>query len=465
MQFHLLSFEGPDDYARAGGVATRVTGLAQALAGAGHDTHLWFIGDPLLQGHEDRDQLHLHRWCQWIGRYHPGGVYDGEEGKRLDYAASLPPFLLEEVLAPALDAGEQVVILAEEWHTVDAVLHLDWLLRRDGLRDRVTIFWNANNTYSFERIDWGRLARAAVITTVSRYMKHLMRGWGVDPLVIPNGLSPNAFIAPPRDVVAALRKLVRGRSVLGKVARWHPDKRWLLAVDTVAAMKSMGWRPLLLARGGVEHHGSEVFAAAAGAGLRVVERCSDEPGIRGLMSAIQGSEEADIVSLRMPLDEESSRLLFRSSDAMLANSGHEPFGLVGLETMAVGGIACIGTSGEDYAVPGHNALVVESNDPREFISMFKGLRASALRDRAMRRAARFTAKVYAWSQIVERLLLPRVDFLTAPDSTAVARRARSAAETPRAESTGLRVLPGPGARRQEGDTRNPYARRSALPDG
>jgi hypothetical protein len=32
MQFHLLSFEGPDEYARAGGIASRITGLSEALA-------------------------------------------------------------------------------------------------------------------------------------------------------------------------------------------------------------------------------------------------------------------------------------------------------------------------------------------------------------------------------------------------------------------------------------------------
>jgi hypothetical protein len=107
MQCHLLSFAGPDAYARAGGIATRVTGLAQALADAGHDTHLWFIGDPEQPGHEADGQLHLHRWCQWISRYHPGGVYDGEEGKRLDYAASLVPFLVQDGLLPALRRGER----------------------------------------------------------------------------------------------------------------------------------------------------------------------------------------------------------------------------------------------------------------------------------------------------------------------------------------------------------------------
>jgi hypothetical protein len=136
VQFHVLAFEGPDTYAQAGGIATRVTDLTQALAAAGFDTHLWFVGDPMLPGHETRDQLRLHRWCQWISRYHSGGVYDGEEGKRADYATSLPPSLCQEVLLPYLYAGGQAAILAEEWHTVDAVLHLDGCCARPACASR-----------------------------------------------------------------------------------------------------------------------------------------------------------------------------------------------------------------------------------------------------------------------------------------------------------------------------------------
>ena len=53
-QFHLLSFEGPDGYARAGGIASRITGLSEALAEVGFETHLWFVGDPSLAGREKR---------------------------------------------------------------------------------------------------------------------------------------------------------------------------------------------------------------------------------------------------------------------------------------------------------------------------------------------------------------------------------------------------------------------------
>jgi glycosyltransferase involved in cell wall biosynthesis len=407
-QFHVLSFEGPDAYARAGGIATRVSGLTQALADGGFDTHLWFVGDPERPGHEVRGRLHLHRWCQWISRYHPAGVYDGEEGKRLDYARSLPPFLLREGLWSHLQRGRRAVILAEEWHTVDAVLHLDWLLRLAGVREQVALFWNANNTFGFGRLDWGRLAAAATITTVSRYMKQLMWPLEVRPLVIPNGLAAEMLLPPAPKAVAAFRTRLCGRTAVGKVARWDPDKRWLLAVATVAAMKRQGWRPLLIARGGIEAHGHEVLAAATAAGLRVVERPLPQPGVRGLLQALDGIEGVDLTSLRSPLDGDSCRVLYRGVDAVLANSRHEPFGLVGLETMAAGGVACTGGSGEDYAVPGYNAMALETEDPREFLSLFTALWAHPTRERALRQAGRLTARQYAWPQVLQRVLLPRL---------------------------------------------------------
>jgi glycosyltransferase involved in cell wall biosynthesis len=411
MQFHVLSFEGPDAYAQAGGIASRVTGLTQALATAGFETHLWFVGDPNLPGHETQGQLRLHRWCQWISRHHPGGVYDHEALKHNDYAASLPPFLLHEVLLPHLQQGGRATILAEEWHTVHTVLHLDWLLRGAGLRQQVTMLWNANNVFGFEHIDWGRLAQAAVLTTVSRYMKQRMQRVGVDPLVLPNGLAADTFIPPEQSAVAELHHRFRQRTLVTKVARWDPDKRWLLTIDTVSAMQRQGWQPLLIARGGMEAHGTEVLRAAANAGLRVVERTAPQAGVQGLLHALEGLDGVDVVSLRSSIDPESRRVLFRSAAAVLANSGHEPFGLVGLEAMAAGGVACTGCSGEDYAMPGDNALVLETNDPWEFVGLFGALRANPARERALRQAGQRTARRYAWSQIVHQILLPRLQLL------------------------------------------------------
>jgi glycosyltransferase involved in cell wall biosynthesis len=421
MQFHVISFEGPDTYAQAGGIASRVSGLTEALAEAGHDTHLWFVGDPGLPGHERRGRLRFHRWCQWISAHHPGGVYDGEEGKQRDFASSLPPYLVQNVLAPFLrQSRSPAVILAEEWHTVDAVLYLDWLLRRAGLRRRVAMFWNANNTFGFDRIDWKRLAKATVITTVSRYMRYKMWDRGVDPLVLPNGISAEALQKPERTALAGFRRSLQGRTVLGKVARWDPDKRWLLAVETLATLKRHRMRPLLIARGGAESHRREVLREAVASGISIMERSEPLKEVSDLIRCMQESKEVDMVILESRLDAPIRRILFKGADAILANSGHEPFGLVGLETMAVGGLACTGCTGEDYAVPGWNALVLQTLDPKEFMDLFQGLRMNPHRVSAVRRHAAWTARQHTWKAILERVLLPRIALSVIPPPGTVA---------------------------------------------
>ena len=408
MEFHLLSFEGPDPYSRAGGLASRIDGLSRTLAELDHETHLWFVGSPDAPGHEADGNLHLHRWCQWISRHHPSGVYDGEEGKHRDYSASLPPWLCDH-LRRKLRAGERAVILAEEWQTVDAVLHLDALLRRDGLRDQVTILWNANNTFGFERVDFGQLASAATITTVSRYMKHWMKNVGVEALAIPNGLTSDAFDTPAKDQVAALRGRCQDRTLLFKMARFDPDKRWLLAIETVAEMKRLGLRPLLLARGGQEAHGVDVRSSIRAHGLSMAERSDDGRGIAGIVDAVTDVAQTDVVFLRSSVGPAERRVLLRGADAVLANSGHEPFGLVGLETMAAGGLACTGYSGEDYADPNRNALVLQTGEASEFVSLYTSLKQDPARERALRRAGRQTAEHYAWPQVIARHLLPRIE--------------------------------------------------------
>jgi glycosyltransferase involved in cell wall biosynthesis len=199
--------------------------------------------------------------------------------------------------------------------------------------------------------------------------------------------------------------------VVCKVARWDPDKSWLLAIETVRAMKYIGWQPLLIARGGVEPYGLEVLAAATHAGLRVANCQFRLPGAYGLVEALDGVEDIDILNVCSPLDPTSRLVLFHSAGAVLANSHHEPFGLVGLETMAAGGLACIGFTGEDYAVPGYNALALETDDPQEFLDLFTTLRLNAPMERALRRAGRVTARHYTWPQILRRILLPRLHLM------------------------------------------------------
>jgi glycosyltransferase involved in cell wall biosynthesis len=416
-EFAVLSFEGPDRYALAGGLGSRVSGLTAALADAGYATHLYFVGDPELPGQEVRagGRLTLHRWCQWISRHHPGGVYDGEEGKERDYRRSVPPRLVTDVAGPAHAAGRRLFVLAEEWQTAAALCLCSDLLAAAGLRGAATLVWNANNVFGFERIDWPRLQAAATLTTVSRFMKHTLAARGLAPLVVPNGI-PAAWLTPPPDAdVAALRQALAAGGpgpVFVKVGRWDPDKRWLTAVAAVAALRRDGLPARILCKGGVGPHGAEVLRAAAASGLSVAHVRLERNGTQGLAGALAAAGDAALVNLQGFLDEGALRALYAAADAVLANSGMEPFGLVGLEAMAAGALVFVGATGEDYAVPLHNAVVIETDDPREIAHAWSLLRDRPERCAALRANGRATAATYRWERVLE-VLLARLAFLAA----------------------------------------------------
>jgi glycosyltransferase involved in cell wall biosynthesis len=404
--FVILAFEGPDPYARAGGLGVRVSELAQALGEAGHSVHLLFVGDPSLPGEEVRleGRLTLHRWCQWISAYHPEGVYAGEEGKWRDFIDSAPPFVVDQLVRPALEAGEQVVVMGEEWHTAEALCRINDRLWGEPLRDHAVLLWNANNTMGFHRIDWERLKLATTITTVSRYMKHLLWGYAVDPLVIPNGVA-RRWLGPPADEAAAnVRRSLGDGPMLVKVARWDPDKRWLLAIETVAQLKGSDRPARLVARGGVEAHGGEVIDHARALGLSVADLAVPDGDAEAMADAFYQAGTADVLNVTTPISSENLRVLYRAADGVLANSGREPFGLVGLEAMAAGGTAFTGNTGEDYAHHMENAVVLDTTDPAEAAWYVSYLADHPQQQQRLRANARVAARQFAWDRVVEQLM-------------------------------------------------------------
>ena len=411
--FALLSFEGPDLYSQAGGLGVRVKGLSRSLARMGFDTHLYFCGDPDLSSEETQEagKLHLHRWCQWISAQHRGGVYDGEEGKIRDWNASLPANLIEHVIAPAAAAGKNVVLLGEEWHTSWSMGLISNSLYLKGLRDRVVMLWNANNTFGFNRIDWGSLILATTLTTVSRYMKFKMWDSGQNPIVIPNGI-PRESIADADPVAVDELKAAAGADhFCFKVGRFDPDKRWLMAVSATAYLKRRGNRVKLLMRGGKEAHGAEVMDHARHQGLIVLDATAPADAA-GLASLLREHADADAVNFTSFVSDELQAVIYTACDAVLANSGHEPFGLVGLEVMAAGGLAVTGATGEDYAEAYRNALVLETNDPIELVTELSLLKERPKLAASMRRRGRTTARTYVWEKVIQELLL-RVEFAAA----------------------------------------------------
>jgi len=411
--FVVLSFEGPDLYSQAGGLGVRVKGLSRSLARRGYDTHLYFIGDPDLPGEEilEGGKLHQRRWGQWISAQHRGGVYDGEEGKIRDWNLSLPPNVIDKVIAPAAAASGYVVVLGEEWHTSWSMSLISDMLYRRALRDRVVMLWNANNTFGFHRIDWAALTLAATLTTVSRYMKFEMWDWHQNAIVIPNGIPRSSIADADPAAVAELRAAAAADYLCFKIGRFDPNKRWLMAVSAAAYLKRHGSKVKLLMRGGKEAHGGEVINHARQQGLVVIDAATP-PDVAGLAALLRANATADVINLTTFVSDELLAIIYPACDAVLANSGHEPFGLVGLEVMAAGGLAVTGSTGEDYAEAYRNALVVETSDPVELVTelaLLKDRPGLALR---MRKRGRTTAREYVWEKVIDQLLL-RVEFAAA----------------------------------------------------
>src|SRR6202023_2047075 len=143
----MLCFEGPDVYSTAGGLGTRVTELSEALATLGYTTHLIFIGDPYKPDVEVRvdGRLILKRWSQWVSKYYPNGVYDGEEQKLYDYNESVPSHIYKEIVRLAVAEGKTAVIMGEDWHTAEVMCRVSDLLNWYKVRDKVLLLWNLNS--------------------------------------------------------------------------------------------------------------------------------------------------------------------------------------------------------------------------------------------------------------------------------------------------------------------------------
>ena len=414
--FVLLCFEGPDVYSTAGGLGTRVTELSEALAMQGYTTHLIFIGDPYKPGIETRvdGKLILKRWSQWVSKYYPNGVYQGEEQKLYDYNESVPYHVYNEIVKPAMAENKMVVIMGEDWHTAEAMCRTSDLLNWFGARRQVLLLWNLNSLMSLHRINWGRLNYVTTICTVSKYMKHRMWSYGVNPLVIPNGI-PTRHLTPvdPTDV-ERLRTIGRQgdpqRLFLFKIGRFDPDKRWMMAIEAVARLKHSGHPVTLFVRGGIEPHGADVLRHAYEIGLNIRDVVAQRPTLSQCMDAIQNAGPADIYNLRFFLPEEFVRTTYAAADATLANSGHEPFGLVALEVMAAQGIAVTGSTGEDYAISFENAIVTETSDPDEIVGYLLYLRRQPEEQERIRCAGRRTAEQFLWDQLIQNLV-SKLEFL------------------------------------------------------
>jgi glycosyltransferase involved in cell wall biosynthesis len=421
----MVSFEGPDQYSQAGGLGVRAKEMCRAFAAMGFRTSLYFVGDPSLPAEETIDGLHLVRLCQGVSRVHPAGVYDGEHEKIQAMWRELPPLLRDGSVLPAQADGRVLAILCEEWQTAELVEVIDGGLRELGLRDRCVLLWNANNHFGFDNMDWRSLERAATVTTVSRYMKHLMWPHGVNPVVIPNGIPADALTPVDPGQAGAISAAARSACLAFKIGRFSPDKRWHQSLDAIAELRAGNLNARLLMRGGIESFGHGVLSHARQIGLDIADWNEPIQSPADVATALARTGGAAVVNLRRFLPESVLPAISLASTAVLANSGHEPFGLVGLEAMAAGGVAVVGATGEEYARPYGNAIVVETAEGTELASALSGLVERPELSRRLRAAARQDAASFAWPEIIDGFL-ERMRYIAVRQRVALPRSAAPA---------------------------------------
>lgn len=399
----ILAFEGPDPYSTVGGLGVRVTQMSAALADEDVATDLYFVGAPDRERVERvSDRLRLHRCCQSSASRYPGNVYDGEDEKLVEFATTVPPAVCADVVALARNRGEHVLIIGEDWQIAPAVIQLDADLRRWGLRDHVTLLWNANNTYGFHRVDWRALTHAARVTAVSKFMKFELSLRGISALVIPNGIPADLIRRYEPTAVRKLRDAFTSQHALLKVGRFDPDKNWIQAVDAVAALKEAGNIVQLILRGGREGYRNVVMERIHDRGLSTEGIAAGKGSADELARALSAAT-ADVVEIQSFLPNPTLYALYGAVDAVLANSGREPFGLVGLEVMALHGIPICGSTGEDYAQPFDNAIVCDTDNPHELAAYVQMLFSDPTVAERIRKNAHATAERYTWPAVLDIL--------------------------------------------------------------
>src|SRR5215472_1008901 len=184
----------------------------------------------------------------------------------------------------------------------------------------------------------------------------------------------------------------------------------MMAIEAAARLKHSGYPVTLYVRGGIEPHGGDVLRHAYNIGLTIQDVVAQRPNLEQCLDAMANAGPADIYNLRFFLPEEFVRTTYAAADATLANSGHEPFGLVALEVMAAQGIAVTGSTGEDYAISFENAIVTETADPDEIVGYLLHLRRHPEEQERIRAEGCRTAEQFLWNQVIENLV-GKLEFL------------------------------------------------------
>jgi glycosyltransferase involved in cell wall biosynthesis len=207
--------------------------------------------------------------------------------------------------------------------------------------------------------------RAHAVTAVSRFVADLAsKAYGVQPIVIPNGVHP---IAPPEIEVHSPRRIVMA-------GRLSIQKNPVLAVAALALIKEMDWS------------------------LDVI---GDGPLRSGMQAAARREGIDGRVTLHGWLSHASVAQVMARSDILLMTSLHEGLPMVAIEALQWG-LAIVGSQiggMRDVVEEGKNGFLCELT-PSAFAEKLKGLLAEPELLEGMRRASRQKAAEFDLEKIV-----------------------------------------------------------------
>ncbi len=278
------------------------------------------------------------------------------------------------------------------------------------------MFWNANEIYGFEQIDWDFLSRATTITVASEYMKQIMLEKGISPIVLHNGIPE--FLMEPVDetAISQIKEALGAETIFTKVDRWRQDNGWKPTVNAIHNLIRIGDRAKLLTHIGMESDRKKVAHEAKSLGMMIENITSkidskeshlnaiSENDLTHYSQALAKASTSDIFNFAFPIPPSLLKLLYRASDVVLASSGHDPFGLMGMEAMAAGAIVFTSRRAEGLAQHMSNAIVLDKYTAEEIQFYVSYLRMHPEKREMIRASARQTAEQWTYKEVVTKLL-------------------------------------------------------------
>jgi glycogen synthase len=383
MRVLLLSWEYPPRI--IGGLGRHVYHLATSLAEQGIKVHVVTKDHPGAPEYEESEGVHIYR----VVNYPP----DIPQEEWVPWTLQFNVALLEKSVALINELKNVNVIHAHDWLVAHAAASLKHAYRIPLVATVHATEYGRHQGHLpgpmnklIHQIEWWLTFESARTICCSQYMKEQITEIFELPRdkveVIPNGIDHESF---KRDVSVDLyrKKFVPpGDKLVFFVGRLVYEK----GVQTV--IEAM---PLIL------NKIPNVTFVVAGSG----------PHLNELKSLVSAFDLHDKVKFTGHMDTDGLCAFYRSADLTVVPSLYEPFGMVVLESMAMGTPTIVADTGglSEIVVHEETGLKFEPGDPDSLAdAMLRVLQDSELANRITADAMAYMGDTYNWDRIARRTL-------------------------------------------------------------